>query len=576
MELVHGTKYIWKKPEHDYAAIEPIVLNYSVSFAVAQLLVNRGYVTREKLEEFLFSVRERDVAHPALLKDASKAVDRIGVAIDKQEKILIAGDYDVDGITSSALLMISLLPLGARVNFFLPHRVRDGYGLSVETVEKAHRSGYTVIITVDNGISAFDAAKRAKELGIDLIITDHHRPHDHLPDAYAVVDPHQEGCEYPYKMFAGVGVGFKLMTLLYEKLGKELPPKVFELLLLGTVADVVPLTGENRYWVRYGLQFVNKNYSLALEVLKENAKVTKPVLSSLDIGFSIAPQINALGRLEDPRDGVKFLVGTEIDETVRVGKTLGALNEARKALERSVLADIELQISQGLINLETDFVVIASSSTWPPGVVGLVAGRLVGMYGRPAIVLHQTENGYVKGSCRSIAKFSILAALQSVQDVLETFGGHTVAAGLSMKAEHFAEFKRRINDYARKLLTPEDFKQKLCIDAQLTLGEANKKLIQDLAYLEPFGCENPQPLFLIENVSLTESPQLLKSLHVKAVFFADGEKRSVVFFNRPDLYEFLVRNSAETFDIVGNLSENHWNGNVFVEFQGLDIRVRTV
>lgn len=317
--MIKGSKYLWQLSAVDPLLVQERAALFNLSFPIVQTLLARGFVAHKEFEHFLFATRETSVAHPSLLKDADKAIDRIIYAIDHQEKILIAGDYDVDGITSSALLMECLLPLGARVNFFLPNRIRDGYGLSVKTIERAAQSGYAVVITVDNGITAFEPALAAKKLGIDLIITDHHRPHDHLPQAFAVIDPHQADCPYPYKKFAGVGIGFKLMSLLYERLGKQLPEKVYELLLLGTVADVVPLTGENRFWVRHGLYTVRLRESTALRVLKQNARFAKTSLSSTDIGFFITPQINALGRLEDAREGVKFLIGSDEQETARIG-----------------------------------------------------------------------------------------------------------------------------------------------------------------------------------------------------------------------------------------------------------------
>ena len=275
--IVKGVKYQWHIPDVDTHKVAELASQVALPLVLTHALYARGFTQKEQLQDYLISSYEKDVADPALLKDAQKAVDRLKRAIEHSEKILIAGDYDVDGITSSALMMICLLPLDARVNFFLPHRVKDGYGLSVKTVERAHENGYTVIITVDNGISAFAPAERARELGIDLIITDHHRPHGHVPNAFAVIDPHQEDCQYPYKLFAGVGVGFKLMSLLYKNLGKELPPEVYELLLLGTVADVVPLTGENRFWVRHGLQKITQGHSYGLSVLKRNARVPSPL-----------------------------------------------------------------------------------------------------------------------------------------------------------------------------------------------------------------------------------------------------------------------------------------------------------
>jgi len=569
--MIQGAKYLWQLPAHDNAAVCALAARFSLSIPVAQVLIQRGINTLEGAELFLFGAPEQVVADASLLKDAEKAIVRIIQAIEKQEKILIAGDYDVDGVTSSALMMICLAPLGANVNFFLPNRLRDGYGLSVKTVQKAAKSNYSVIITVDNGITAFEPAQEAKKLGIDLIITDHHRPHEHLPEAYAVVDPHQKDCPYPYKKFAGVGISFKLMALLYKRLGKELPEKVYELLLLGTVADVVPLTGENRYWVRYGLRTINTFESYSLHVLKQNGKVTRPAITSLDIGFSIAPQINALGRLEDAREAVKFLVGSDYSETERIGKVLLRLNEARKAIEQSVLADIKALIAAGDIDVVQDYVLIAAHSNWPTGVIGLVASRLVGMYGRPAILLHKTGDGLVKGSCRSIPEFNMFEALQECHDILITFGGHPMAAGLSLKESDLPELKKRLCAHAARVLTPADLQHKLRIDAQLTLPDMTKKIMADLAHLEPFGCENAQPVFWVKGVSLLEDPVLLKGAHLKCMVFADGVIKPVIFFNRPELYDLLCAHGREAFDIAVYVTENHWSDRVSIELQGIDI-----
>ena len=332
MEVVKGEKYRWHMQETDAEMTMGLAARFNLSVPVIETLITRNYKTPEEIEHFLFSDASRDVSAPDKLHGASKGVDRLLEAIKKGEKILICGDYDVDGITSSALILSCMLPLGAKINFFLPNRVRDGYGLAPKTVERAAANQYKVIITVDNGITAFDAARTAKRLGIDLIITDHHRPHKTLPRAHTIINPHQKKCSYPFKDFAGVGVSFKLMSLLYERLSKPLPSNVYEFLLLGTVADVVPLLGENRYWVRYGLHHIKENESMALEVLKHNSRIRKPLLSSQDIGFFITPQLNALGRLDDPRDGVTFLMSSDRTVVERIGSVLSTLNEARKVV----------------------------------------------------------------------------------------------------------------------------------------------------------------------------------------------------------------------------------------------------
>ena len=527
--------------------------------------------SKEAIYDFLFTSYEKDVAHPSLMKDAEKAVTRIIDALNNKEKILICGDYDVDGITSSAMMMLCLVPLGAHINYFLPNRIRDGYGLSIKTVTRAAANNYKLLITVDNGISAFDPALEAKKLGIDLIITDHHQPHDHLPDAFAIIDPYQTDCLYPYKKFAGVGVTFKILSYLYEKLGLTLPDKVYELMLLGTVADVVPLTGENRYWTRYGLQHVQKKESFALTVLKENARIQKENLSSTDIGFLITPQINALGRLEDARDGVSFLVGSDHAHVVQVGKVLQHLNESRKSIERSIVEAIQTDIKKGSIDITKTNIIIAANHDWQPGVIGLVASRIVGQYGKPVILLHMTKDGIAKGSCRSIPECNMFHALQSVSDILISFGGHAAAAGLSLKQEDIPVLRDRLNSYLAQHLTEFDFKQKLFIDAEISLPEVNSKLLDDLHHLEPFGCSNSQPLFYLKHVTLIEEPQLLKDVHVKARIFSEGIIKPIIFFNRPDIMDFFIELGSDSFSCVVQATKNSWNGKVSIELQGFDV-----
>ncbi len=570
---IQGAKYCWRLPDEQEERAAALAARFNLSNALIQTLLSRNLKSEEEIERFLFSMKEREVGHPSLLKDASKAVDRIIKAINNQEKILICGDYDVDGITSSSLMLMCLLPLGAKVNFFLPHRVRDGYGLSVKTVERAAANNYKIIITVDNGITAFAPAQEAKKRGIDLIITDHHRPHEHVPEAFALVNPHQTDCPYPYKNFAGVGVGFKLMSLLYEKLELPLPGEVYELLLLGTVADVVPLTGENRFWVRHGLQHIKKFQSTALQVLKKNGRLTKPFISSQDIGFFITPQINALGRLDDARDGVKFLMSVDTQEVERIGTILASFNEARKAIEKDILKDIEEHVKK--IDLTHSRVIVASHGKWAPGVIGLAASRIVGSYHRPTFLFCVTSEGIAKGSCRSIPAFNIFNALTQLKDMLITFGGHAAAAGLSLPAHRLDEFKERMQAIAEQQLTVEDLRPTVQLDATLALRDVTYKFMADLAYLEPFGCANAVPLFYLKNVSLIGEPQLLKDAHVKCTVFTDGVVKSVIFFNRPELFKLMQESLHKTCDLAVHVTENTWNKETKVELQGIDILIRS-
>ncbi|HLJ31097.1 MAG TPA: single-stranded-DNA-specific exonuclease RecJ [Candidatus Babeliales bacterium] len=572
-QIISGHKYIWKIPTVDQQQVAAIAARHNLSFAVAHILCSRGYNDETTIENFLFSRFENSVADARLMKDAEKAVDRILQAIEKQEQMLVFGDYDVDGITSSSMMMICLLPLGAKINYFLPNRVKDGYGLSTKIVERAAQNKYGVIITVDNGITAIEQAQRAKELGIDLIITDHHRPHSKVPDAYAIVNPNQIDCGYPYKTLAGVGVTFKILSLLYEKKGMQLPPKAYELLLLGTVADVVPLVGENRFWVRHGLNFVNKIESLSFKLLKANGKVTKPKLSSTDIGFSITPQINALGRLEDPRQAVKFLIGTDVANAETVARVLLEMNEARKAIEKSIVEEIEEQIRLKRIDLEKENVIIAASNQWPAGVIGLVASRFVSAYGKPTLLFHLTKDGLAKGSCRSIAEFNMFDALTASSDLLLQFGGHSVAAGLSLKVENLPELKQRLEALVATQLTPFDLQPKIKVDAQVELSELTRKFIDDLEHLEPFGNSNDQPIFYVSNVVQVQKAQLLKDAHVKCFMFADGVIKPVIFFNRPELFALLNEQYEKTFVLAARVSENYWQDRVNIELIGVDIAI---
>ncbi|MBP9764998.1 single-stranded-DNA-specific exonuclease RecJ [Candidatus Babeliales bacterium] len=567
---IQGDKYLIGLPQINEDRAVQIAQTFNVSSVLAKVLLARGKDHDESISNYLITSRDKDVADPALMKDALRAVDRILQAIDRQEKILIFGDYDVDGITSSSLMMVGLLSLGAKANFYLPNRIKDGYGLSSKIVQKASDNGYSLIITVDNGITAFEPTALAVQLGIDVIITDHHRPHDHVPQAYAIVNPHQSDCSYPFKYFAGVGVAFKILTLLFERKGLPIPDKVIELLLLGTVADVVPLTGENRYWVRYGLELVNQYESYCLQVLKTNSKFTKPELNSTDVGFSITPQINALGRLDDPRQGVQFLLGSDQAEVDRVGKVLFELNQSRKDVEKKIIQDIVTQVESGAVDLSQN-VVIVGSNQWPAGVIGLVASRIVGLYGKPTLLFHFTKDGIAKGSCRSIKEFNIFEALCESKDILISFGGHSHAAGLSLKMEHIPELQRRLQQKVAQTLTPFDLQQKLRVDAVAILPDFNESFMQNLKLFEPFGHENHQPYFYVQGVILVKQPQLLKELHVKCTVFADGVIRSVMFFNRPELFDRLQAQADQPFDIVGQVMHNYWNGSYTIELQGIDV-----
>ena len=570
-QKIQGIKFLWRIPEFNTLEIEKISAEHNLSLASASVLYSRGYKTKEQINSFLFVSREKDVYDPLLFKDSNVVLSRLLRAIEKKEKILIFGDYDVDGVTSTSLLMLALLPLDARINFYLPNKKKDGYGLSEKIVKKAFENKYDLIVTVDNGITAYEAADLANKLGIDLIITDHHKPHEKLPEAIGIIDSNQDDCTYPYKDLAGVGTIFKIVSMIYEKKGLEFSDKIYELLMLGTVADVAPLTSENRYWVRFGLSKINKKRSFALNVLANNSGLTKTILNSRDIGFMIAPQINALGRLDDPRQAVEFLISSEQSRVEQIGLKLKQINEERKKLDNRIYLDIQMAIEEKKIDLKKENIIIAASSDWPAGVIGLVAGRLTQDYGKPSILLHMEKNGLLKGSCRSIPEFNIFNALVYCKDLLIKFGGHSFAAGLSLHKENLIKLKERLEERILREVVPQDLVPRIKVDGFLSLTELSGNFLSEMQKIEPFGNQNDQPIFVIKNVTMQGKPQILKEKHVKCFIFSDGIIKPVIFFNRPELYSFFNTLEDKCFNLAAYVSKNEWQDKINIELQGVDV-----
>ncbi len=558
----------------DQTAVFAISKKFGLSVPAAQVLVSRGYDDQIKVSNFLFSSADRDVADPSILKDAIKTVARIELAIERGEKILIFGDYDVDGMTSTSIVLLALLPLGAKINYFLPDREKDGYGISELAVQKAVSAGYSLIITVDNGTTAHSAAVQAKKLGIDLIITDHHQPKSELPEVFALVNPHQSDCTYPNKNFCGAGVAFKLMDLLYRGRGLNLPEKIYELLMMGTVADMVPLDAENRHWVRKGLAELKTKMSYSFLCMAKNAGLDcdKNFWSAQDIGFFIAPQLNALGRIDNSREAVKFLISQDKDLIETVAQKLKEINETRKKIDRSIFEEIEQRIKKGDIDIDSEKIIMAADLNWPAGVIGLVAGKLLANYARPTFLFNLTKDGLAKGSCRSIAQFNVFKALERVKDLLITFGGHACAAGLCLKSENLPELKTRLEEMVAQEVDSQDLVPSLNVDSDLSLLDTNKKLLDNIKMLEPFGHSNGVPIFLIKDVVLVRQPELLKKLHIKILIFSNGILKPVIFFNRPELYDLFLKNEDAPFHLLANINGNEWQGRVNVDFIGLDVK----
>lgn len=571
---IHGLKYIWHNPYYinNIYDISNLAVQLNISIPIASLLYNKGYKTREDALVFLFPVYDSDIYNSKLMHNAEDGVLRIIKAINNKEKILICGDYDVDGITSTSLLLYALLEIKANVNFFLPHRVYDGYGLSPRIIKKAKASGYTLLITVDNGTCAFEALLEAKKLNLDVVVTDHHQPKDFPEGALYLINPHQKDCKYPFKELAGVGVIFKVVSLLYELLHIPLPYKIYELFLLGTIADMVPLIDENRYWIKYCLEKLKQNHSVTISLLKKNAKINeiKP-LTSQDIAFSLAPQINALGRLDDPRNGVLFFIQDDIEQLKTIGEQLLYFNSERKKKEKESIDSILLEIEQEEKHPHDFGCIVKSSKAFPAGIIGLIAAKLNQQYYVPTCILTENKDEILKGSCRSIAKCNLFEILSNIDpDLLLSFGGHKAAAGVALKKKNLISFSEAFSQEIFKICNKDDFQQKITIDSVLELDEINLKLWEDLSLLEPFGTENPIPIFYIRDIFIIDI-KIIKEIHIKIIVTSLDKKIPVIFFNRLDIIQNVKIN--QKISLIAKLTENIWNEKKIIELQGIDIQI---
>lgn len=487
----------------------------------AALLLHRGITSDEEARAFLHP--EKQPFHdPFLMKDMEKAVSRIEQAIEAQERIVVYGDYDVDGITATSLLCRNLRQLGAAADYFIPHRQKDGYGLHKETLDEIIAGGARLIVTVDCGISAVEEAAAAKDK-VDLIITDHHLPGKELPKAFAVIDPHRADCAYPDKNIAGVGVAFKLCQALWQKMRGKAFTGDLDIVALGTVADVVPLLGENRKIVQQGLRVLKKSKRPGIQALLAVTELQEKEITAGHIGFVLAPRLNAAGRLASALRGVELLLTEDGEEAQAIAEELDAANRERQAVEQEILQAAEKQIEE--IDVKRAHVLVLHGEGWHPGVIGIVASRIVERYYRPTVIIAE-KDGIGKGSCRSIRGFHMFEALSACGEHLLGFGGHAQAAGLSLRSADVASFREAMEAYAAKVLTEEDFVPILDIELELAPEKITEQLMTEIKLLEPYGMGNPKPLFASHGVRGGYARQIGKEgQHLK--FELDGLDASI-------------------------------------------------
>ncbi|MCB0221591.1 MAG: single-stranded-DNA-specific exonuclease RecJ [Chrysiogenetes bacterium] len=551
---------------------------------LGRLLVQRGITDPAAAQRFL-NPSLKDFEDPTSLSGLPKAAERLAQAVHTGEPITVFGDYDVDGVSSTALLVNFLRSVEAKVDFFIPHRLKDGYGLSKDGIEQAVARGTKVIVTVDNGVAHPDEVAHAQAAGVDVIVTDHHQVPEGGTPAFAMVNPHQEGCTYPFKLLAGAGIAFNLAVGLrsvlrerghFDKLAEPTLTDFIDLASLGTVADVVPLLETNRLITHFGLQQIRRSRWRGLRALLDVALGDKQgALDAGDIGFQIAPRINAGGRLSDATDAVELLTTDDETRARAIAATLDAHNRERREMEREMVDEAVARIERDNLLSDRQSLVLWSEG-WHPGVVGIVAARLVDRFHRPAIVAGIID-GQAKASARSISGYNVYHGMKEASAHLEQFGGHALAAGFSADPEKLGAFYDAFDANVREWTNEDILTPKVRVDLRLAPEEVTEQLAEELSALEPFGMGNPRPVLGLEGVRIA-GPRLLKERHLKGALVTGGRPVDVIGFGMTDRYapELLVPAGGAPLevDLAATLEWNEWNGRRSLQLRVRDLKLR--
>jgi len=562
----------WNVVECDEAEVERLVREASVPPVIARILLTRGLRTVEEIEDF-FSPSLAHLHDPFLLPDLEKGVERVARAVREGEKILVHGDYDVDGVTSAALLVRTLRALHADVEYRLPHGRHEGYDIKTATVETASQNGVKVIITCDCGINAIEPVTRANELGIDVIITDHHIPGHILPPALAVIDPRRHDAMYPFPELAGVGVAYKFAQGLVRKLDmneESFKARFVDLAALGTAADVVPLLGENRTIVKHGLKAIPESKKIGIQTMLDSTKLKGKLLSTYSLTFVLSPRINAVGRMDDASKALELFLTQDQGIARQLAEEMERHNSDRRAEQERILQEAMAQIESK--DLSKTRVLVLSNENWNTGVVGIAAGKICELFSRPAILLSRDEDcGVGCGSARSIPSFNLIEGLNYCEELLGRFGGHSGAAGLSINLTNLEAFEEKINSLAHDILKEEELVPKIILDAELTPEEITRDLADDLAAMEPFGEGNPEPLFMTRNLTVLDRQRVGDGSHLRMRVRGDGNgPLTCIAFGMGELAETVQLGSS--IDLCYSIRLNVYNGTESVQLIGKAIR----
>jgi single-stranded-DNA-specific exonuclease len=564
----------WKIREvEDDNSLKSLSDSLNISEVLAKLLFIREIKTFSQAKYF-FRPSIESLHDPYLMNGMEVAAKRVISALTENQSICIYGDYDVDGTCSTALLYMFLKELGANVDFYIPRRLNEGYGLSKDGIDAIKiNNNAKLLITVDCGITAIEETAYANDLGMDVIICDHHQPKDELPNALAVLDPLKPNCDYPFNYLSGAGVAFKLAQGIAEKIGRrEMPLKYLDLVALAGAADIVPLMDENRILVREGLDIVNSNPRPGIQALIESSGLQPGNLNSGQVVFTIAPRINAVGRLGDAKRAVELLITNSIDEARSLAKVLETENYERRKIDVGTF-DNALKLVESSIDLENDLAIVLHQEEWHPGVIGIVASRLVEKYYRPTIML-TTIDGIAKGSARSINNFNIYEALQKCEHLLIHFGGHQAAAGLAVELDKVQDFKDKFNEIVKESITESDLFPEIIIDAKIKLSEITPKFLRILDQFAPFGPENMRPVFLSEGVELSNIPRLVGNNHLVVCFKQNGNDKifDSIGFNMRE-YLDLLSDKKVKLDIVYTIDKTVRDGRSYPQLRLKDLRI---
>jgi len=565
----------WHIKKFNSKKVDEVAKEFKLPYSIAKIMSLRGITDRQISSNFFYPDKNK-LHSPYLLKDMDKAVETIINYRDSGNKLMIFGDYDVDGVTSTAMLYNFFKSIDMDVSYYIPHRDIDGYGLSKRGIDFANSIGSTLIITCDCGTNAFDQIEYAMEIGIDVIVTDHHKPEEKIPDCIAVINPNRKDCRYPFKGLCGAGVAFKLALAIAESISVSLDIvwKYADLVTLGIAADIVPMIDENRIISYFGLKQIREGKNLGIRLLIETSKLQIDRIGIGQITFWVTPKINAAGRLGEATRAVKLLSSNNQVNAIEIAKALDKENEKRKLITINMENESLAMIENDPESNEKNGIVLFKEN-WHSGVIGIVASRIKEVYNKPTVIIG-VENKIGKGSCRSISKLDIVEALNFCNSTLGGYGGHPMAAGLTIKESSLKEFKKLFESYCSSNLKKSDLIPRINIDAEIRLSEVNGRMIKFLKYLEPYGPKNSKPIFLSTDIKVEGIPNVLGK-DQSTLKFKVRQDRSIyeaIGFRMIDDYEKLIVGRA--IDILYNISENHWNGKTSLQLEIKAIRYSNV